>query len=488
MTTSIQLAGGISGPENLRPLLATALDALGKGTVDRGGPLPTGGADAVGALFAEDVLPWEGDGAETALDGLAKAFAEGAADPAHPSCVAHLHTPPLAIAVAADLVAGVLNSSLDSWDQAPSGTHVESQVIHALAGLVGYDPEVASGAVTSGGTESNLTGLLLAREHALSQAAGAHGVESGIPPELHGRLRILCSEATHFSVARSAGVLGLGEEAVVQVPLGSDNRMDPQALRSTLADLRSRGDIPVAVVATAGTTDLGVIDPLPEIAEIAAEHSTWLHVDAAYGGGALFSERLAPLLTGVDRADSVALDLHKLGWQPVAAGILLARRAAAFDPIERRVAYLNTADDEAAGFQSLLGRSLRTTRRPDAFKIAVTFRALGRRGMGELVDRCHEQARNAAATVREHPRLELYQEPVLTTVIFRYRPESGDPDAINAEVRRTLLRGGRAVVGRTELDGSVWLKLTLLNPNTTEPEINDLLAELVTAAVDEETR
>ncbi|TWF95535.1 pyridoxal phosphate-dependent decarboxylase family protein [Saccharopolyspora dendranthemae] len=488
MTTSIQLAGGIGGPENLRPLLAAALDALGKGTVDRGGPLPTGGADAVGALFADDVLPVEGRGAESALDGLTKAFTAGAADPAHPACVAHLHTPPLALAVAADLVAGVLNSSLDSWDQAPSGTHVESQVVRALAGLVGYDPEVASGAVTSGGTESNLTALLLARDHALSRAVGAHAVASGIPAEVSGRLRILCSETTHFSVARSAGVLGLGEESVIQVPLDRDHRMDPGALRSILADLRAGGDIPIAVVATAGTTDLGVIDPLPEVAEVAAEHDTWLHVDAAYGGGALFSDRLASLLTGVDSADSVALDLHKLGWQPVAAGVLLARQAAAFDPIERRVAYLNTADDEDAGFQSLLGRSLRTTRRPDAFKIAVTFQALGRRGLGELVDRCHEQARSAAATVQEHPRLELYREPVLTTVIFRYRPERGDPDAINAELRRALLRTGRAVVGRTELDGAVWLKLTLLNPNTTETDINALLAEVLAAATDEEAR
>lgn len=486
MTSSIQLAGGSGGPENLRPLLATALDALGKGAVERDGPLPTGGADAVRALFTEDVLPLNGSGAEPALEGLAKAFTAGAADPADPTCVAHLHTPPLALAVAADLVAGVLNSSLDSWDQAPSGSHVEAQVIEALCGLAGYDPAVASGAVTSGGTESNLTGLLLAREHALANALGAHPVATGIPAEMHGRLRILCSETTHFSVARAAGVLGLGEDSVVGVPLDRDHRMNPQALRSLLVDLRARGDLPVAVVATAGTTDLGVIDPLAELAEVATEHDTWLHVDAAYGGGALFSEQLAPLLAGIEHADSVAIDLHKLGWQPVAAGVLLAQRASAFDPMERRVAYLNTSDDEVAGFASRLGRSLRTTRRPDALKIAVTFRALGRRGLGELVDTCHARANHAAASVRENPRLELYRDPVLTTVIFRYRPDSaGDPDAINAELRRALLRNGRAVVGRTELDGAVWLKLTLLNPNTTEPEVDAVLAEVIAAAEEE---
>jgi L-2,4-diaminobutyrate decarboxylase len=487
VTTNTHLAGGSSGPENLRPLLSVALDALEKGIVDRDGPLPAGGSDTIGSLIPENVLPREGLGVEPALADMVQAFAGGAADPADPACVAHLHTPPLAVAVAADLVAAVVNSSLDSWDQAPSGTQVESEVVRALAELIGYDPAAASGAITSGGTESNLTGLLLARERSLTQAFDAQPVVTGMPPQAHGRLRVLCSETTHFSVARSAGVLGLGEDSVVQVPVDEEYRMDPQALRSILVEMRSRGELPIALVATAGTTDLGVVDPLSEIADIAVEYGVWFHVDAAYGGGVLFSERLAPLLAGIERADSVAIDLHKLGWQPVAAGAFLARHAEAFEPMERRVAYLNTADDEEAGFQSLLGRSLRTTRRADALKIAVTFRALGRSGLGELVDRCHDLAHQAAAAVRANPRFELYQDPVLTTVIFRYLPEFGDIDSVNAELRRALLREGIAVVGRTELDGSVWLKLTLLNPNTTGDEIEALLASVL-AAGGKETR
>ncbi|WP_338596386.1 pyridoxal-dependent decarboxylase [Saccharopolyspora sp. SCSIO 74807] len=481
MTIRTELAGGGSGPANLRPLLATALDALAKGVVERAGPLPAGGPGAVDALLAADPLPEDGIGAEPALAGVLQDFAAGAADPADPACAAHLHTPPLAVAVAAEVVAAALNSSLDSWDQAPSGNRAESAVVRAMAACTGYDPDTAGGAVTTGGTESNLTGLLLAREHALAAEFGAHPVASGFPPQAHGRLRLLCSETTHFSVARSAGVLGLGEDSVVGVPVDDEYRMDPRALHSTLTDLRERGDVPVAVIATAGTTDLGVLDPLAEIARIAGEHGTWLHVDAAYGGGALFSQRLAPLLEGVELADSVSIDLHKLGWQPVAAGVFLTRRAASFEPVERRVAYLNTADDEDAGFRSLLGRSLRTTRRPDAVKILTTFRALGRRGLGELVDSCHDQARHAAAAVRAHPRMQLYRDPVLTTVVFRYLPESGDPDPVNARLRRRLLDEGTAVVGRTELDGSVWLKLTLLNPNTTGGDIDALLADVLAA-------
>jgi L-2,4-diaminobutyrate decarboxylase len=271
--------------------------------------------------------------------------------------------------------------------------------------------------------------------------------------------------------------------------------MDPAALADRLAATVRAGLIPAAVVATAGSTDFGGVDPLPAIVEACAEYGVWCHVDAAYGAGALFSDRLAPLLDGLHRADSVALDLHKLGWQPVAAGAFLTARAAALRPLARRVAYLNPADDEAAGYPSLLGHSLRTTRRVDAFKMAVTFRALGRRGLGRLVDACHDLARHAATRIAADPRLELAADPVLTTVVFRYRAEGDSaartgprrvgPDRLNAALRRRLLAGGTAVVGRTEVGGAVWLKLTLLNPHATAADVDALLDAVIRAGATE---
>jgi L-2,4-diaminobutyrate decarboxylase len=201
--------------------------------------------------------------------------------------------------------------------------------------------------------------------------------------------------------------------------------MDPQALRRALA---AHGG-PAAVVATAGTTDAGAVDPLPDIAAVAREHGAWLHVDAAYGGGALLSDRLRGLLAGIGDADSVGLDLHKLGWQPVPAGVFLTRDAASWGRLDTEVAYLNPADDTEAGLVSLLGRSLRTTRRPDAFPVAVTLRALGRRGLGALVDACHDLALHAAAAVEAHPHLELAVPVTLTTVVFRYHPPGTPPSS-----------------------------------------------------------
>ncbi|PRY02171.1 pyridoxal phosphate-dependent decarboxylase family protein [Allonocardiopsis opalescens] len=481
--------GAPAHADALAELVEEALRGLADGRADRGGPAPQGPPGRLAAALLGDLgepLPEEPQG-PGALYELTRRYAAGAADPADPHCAAHLHCPPLAVAVAADLAASALNQSLDSWDQAPAATVLEPQVVRALAGLVGFNPAAAGGVVTTGGTESNLTGLMLARDTALRERFGVDAARAGVAAA-PARPRILCGAAAHFSVQRSAALLGLGEDAVLAVPVDEGHRMRPEALRAALDAVAAAGEFTAAVVATAGTTDLGGIDPLPAVADLAAEYGAWLHVDAAYGGGALFSDRLAGLLTGLDRADSVALDLHKLGWQPVAAGVFLTRDAALFEPLARKVAYLNPADDEEAGYPSLLGRSLRTTRRADVFKIAVTLRALGRRGLGALVDGCHELAAHAARRIAAEARLELAAPPVLTSVVFRYRTGAGDAadDRANAALRRRLLAQGRAVVGRTEFGGRIWLKLTLLNPDATPADVDALVDQVAAAGAAEE--
>ncbi|MFE9447648.1 pyridoxal phosphate-dependent decarboxylase family protein [Streptomyces sp. NPDC006739] len=438
------LASGPDGPVALRPLLDTVLDALRAGGRARGGPLPAGGPDAVAARVADavgDVLPDEGD--PDALRVLVHALAEGAADPADPLCAAHLHCPPLAVATAADLAASALNPSLDSWDQAPAASALESVVARTLAQEAG----LADALVTSGGTESNQLALLLARE--------AHG----------GSVRLVCGANAHHSLPRAAWLLGLPDPVVVPAPGGT---LDPAALDEALTALSG----PLLVAATAGTTDAGLIDPLPEIAGLCAAHGTRLHIDAAYGGGLLFSDRHQEKLAGLEAAHTVTLDLHKLGWQPVAAGLLAVARPRDLAALHQRADYLSADDDSEAGYPDLLGRSLRTTRRPDILKIAVTLKTLGRTGLGALVDQVCERAKEFAALVQDHPGFDLYDRPTISTVLFR--PAQAADDTV-AAVRRTLLHQGRAVLGRARLDGRLWLKVTLLNPHTRPDDLADLL-------------
>ncbi|CAL9592725.1 pyridoxal phosphate-dependent decarboxylase family protein [Streptomyces sp. enrichment culture] len=440
------LASGPQGPGHLRPLLDTVLDALRTGAHARGGPLPAGGPDTVTARIrdaAGDVLPDRGD--PDALRTLVHALAEGAADPAHPLCAAHLHCPPLAVAAAADLAASVLNPSLDSWDQAPAASALEALVTRALARETGH----ADGLVTTGGTEANQLALLLARE-------------------AHGTVRLVHGANAHHSLPRAAWLLGLPEPVVVPAPAGV---LDPVALDDALTHLPGpRGS--VLVTATAGTTDAGLIDPLPDIAARCAAHGARLHVDAAYGGPLLFSDRHRSRLTGLDAAHSITLDLHKLGWQPVPAGLLTVRDARDLTALHHRADYLNADDDTEAGLPDLLGRSLRTTRRPDILKLAVTLKTLGRTGLGALVDQVCAHAQGFADLVHDDPRFDLHDRPTLSTVLFR--PAHAADTAV-AAVRRRLLTTGRAVLGRARADGRLWLKATLLNPATRPDDLTALL-------------
>jgi L-2,4-diaminobutyrate decarboxylase len=511
------LASGPEGTTALRELLGTVLDALDAGTHTRSGPLPAGGPNTVAARIRNTLhepLPDTGD--PHALRHLIHTLAETAADPAHPLCAAHLHCPPLAVATAADLAASILNQSLDSWDQAPGASALEASVTAALAqevyggfprgpgaqpaegargcvefaataawarpapthphttnspgGAGGKAPAGAGGAqplehgtgrggggdkapahpdalVTTGGTESNHLALLLTRE--------THGPTTQL---IHGA-------NAHHSLPRAAWLLGLPEPAVVPTPAGV---LDPAALDEALTALPG----PHLVTATAGTTDAGLIDPLPDIAARCTAHGARLHIDAAYGAGLLFSDRHRTKLTGLDAAHTVTLDLHKLGWQPIPAGLLAIRDPHDLALLSHHADYLNAHDDTQAGLPDLLGRSLRTSRRPDILKIAATLQTLGRTGLGHLVDHVCDLAQELAHLIHQHPGFDLYDTPTLSTVLFR--PAHTTDDAV-AAVRRTLLTDGRAVLGRARLDGRLWLKATLLNPHTRPHDLATLL-------------
>ncbi|MER5810559.1 aminotransferase class V-fold PLP-dependent enzyme [Streptomyces sp. NPDC002033] len=451
-TPAPPLAGGRHGADALRPLLDTVLTALRTGAEARGGPLPAGGPDAVAARVTAalgDVLPDQGSGDDEALRTLVHTLAAGAADPAHPLCAAHLHCPPLAVAAAADLAASCLNPSLDSWDQAPAASVIEAHLTRTLAAELYATPR-ADALLTTGGTEANQLALLLARER--------HGP----------RLTVLHGANAHHSIPRAAWLLGLPPAVALPTPTGV---LDPATLAEALATTPG----PVLVTATAGTTDAGLIDPLTPLADLCDQHGAGLHIDAAYGGTLALSPRHRHRLDGLSRARSLTLDLHKLGWQPVAAGLLAVPDRDLLAPLAHQADYLNATDDTQAGLPDLLGRSLRTTRRPDAFKIAVTLRSLGRDGLSHLIDLTLTAAHRLAELLDAHPGFELHAPPTLTTVLFR--PTPTDDDHL-ATLRRTLLHHGTAVLGRATADGRLWLKATLLNPHTTAQDLDTLVAHL----------
>ena len=401
-----------------------------------------------------------------------------------PRCAAHLQPPTLAAAAAAELAIGATNQSLDSFEQSPAATLVEDRLVRWLAQTLGL-PD-GSGVLTSGGTAGNLLGLLLAREQACARASGRGHRATGLPPEA-ASWRIVTSSAAHDSVRRAAHVLGLGTGAVVGVATDNRGRIDVGALDATLDALGHAGLAPIAIVATAGTTDLGAIDPLAAIATRARACGAWLHVDAAVGSALALSDRLAPLLDGIEQADSITADLHKLWFMPIGASALLVRDVALLDAVNHHSDYLNRPEDEAGGTLNLVGRSLDTSRRFDALKILMGLRTTGRRQLAAMVEQLVELARIAGDLVADHDELELLAPPSTVMVVFRWRPATADAgddalDAANAIAQCELLRTGRAVVGRTRVDGRVALKLTLVNPLAGEDDIRELLALVAQAA------
>jgi len=419
-----------------------------------------GVAEAAARVAAVDLDVPLGDTA-AALDELSRVWLDDAVWFHEPAYAAHLNCPVVVPALLAELFIASVNSSMDTFDQSVGGTFVERHLIDWTARRIGFG-EAADGVFTSGGSQSNLQALMLARGH--------------VEREPLGRLRILASADSHFSLQKSARLLGLGEDSVVCVPTDERHRMDPAALDRSLAACTALGLRPMAIVATAGTTDFGAVDPLPEIADLALAYDTWLHVDAAYGGGLLVSPRYRHRLGGIDRADSVTVDNHKTFFQPVSSSALLVRDRTLLAPVAWHADYLNPRDPGQPASPNQVDKSLQTTRRFDALKLWLTLRTMGPDTIGAYVDAVVDLARDAYFAVSDDVDLELAARPELSTLVFRYAPPGAGLDeaaigALNNEIRADLYRSGKAMVAATKVDGRQFLKLTLLNPLATVGDV-----------------
>ncbi|MFJ8155713.1 lysine decarboxylase DesA [Streptomyces sp. NPDC094468] len=399
------------------------------------------------------------------LDELEDVYLRDAVYFHHPRYLAHLNCPVVIPAVVGEAVLSAVNSSLDTWDQSAGGTLIERKLIDWTTARIGLG-EAADGVFTSGGTQSNLQALLLAREESKTDSAA--------------KLRIFASEASHFSVQKSAKLLGLGQDAVVCVPVGQDRRMQTVALARDLERCVSDGLVPMAVVATAGTTDFGSIDPLPEIAELCEQYGTWMHVDAAYGCGLLTSLKHRDRIAGIERADSVTVDYHKSFFQPVSSSALLVRDAATLRHATYHAEYLNPRRTIAERIPNQVDKSLQTTRRFDALKLWMTLRTMGADGIGQLFDEVCDLAAEGWRLLAADPRFDVVVEPSLSTLVFRYIPAAvTDPaeiDRANLYARKALFASGDAVVAGTKVGARHYLKFTLLNPETTTADIAAVLA------------
>jgi aromatic-L-amino-acid decarboxylase len=406
-------------------------------------------------------LPGAGASALAVLDDAASILDVSIAQP-RPRFFAFVGSSGLEIGVVGDLLASCFDVNLAVWSGAAS--EVEDQAIRWVGEFVGYP--AAAGAFTSGGTISNVTALAAARERALpgSRHDGVHGRPAAI----------YCSREAHYSVVRAAELLGLGSEAVRSLPLDDRRRLRPEAVALAIDADVAAGVVPVAVVATAGTTLTGAVDPIAELAAVCEARGLWLHVDGAYGVAAATTPSAGPLFAGLERADSVTLDAHKWLYLPKACGVVLVRRR---EDLHGALAHEEDYIPHERPEHHMVDITLEYSRPFRALKLWLAFRAHGADAIRGAIERNLGQARLLHEEAAGHDDLEaLCGEPQLSVVPFRHVPAGvADLDEHNARLVRALQEDGRVWIAPARVDGVVCLRPCIVNYRTTDDDVRALV-------------
>jgi glutamate/tyrosine decarboxylase-like PLP-dependent enzyme len=423
-------------------------------------------ADPAALLALAAPPPTEGRPLDQALAELGDALSSGM-NTDHPRFFAFIPSPASPLSWLGELAAVIHNQHLGAARQSEGATAVERGLIRWLAREAGL-PEGSGGLFVSGGSIANLTALTVARDRMLAEDERARG------------LAYVTAE-THASVAKALRIIGLTGRQIRVVGVDADGRMDVAALARLIAQDRAVGDSPFVVAATAGTTNVGAVDPLPAIADLCEREGLWMHVDGAYGASALLSPDHRGLLEGVGRADSLSWDAHKWLFQTYGCGVVLLRDASLLAPsFSLSADYLRDGDAEGAepNFWDL-GPEL--TRSARAVRLWLTLQAMGRDGMAAAIAHGFALAEAAERAVREMPDWLVVSPARMAITAFRYAPEGLAPeaaDALNAAAARRLMEEGFAAVGATRLDGRVALRICAINPRATEADMRETIRRL----------
>lgn len=412
--------------------------------------LPAQAADlaTVHASFMHDVLPY-------------------AVGNAHPGFMGWVHGGGTPVGMLAEMLAAGLNANLGGRDQMP--IEMERQVLQWMRELFDF-PDSASGLFVTGTSMANLIGVLVARIAALGKEVRQQGVAASGK-----RLTAYASAGAHGCIAQAMDLAGLGMDALRIIPVNDQYQMDTAALEQAIATDRSTGFTPFFIAATAGTVDVGAIDDLTLLADIALREALWFHVDGAYGALAMLAPDIAPRLNGIQRADSIAFDFHKWGQVPYDAGFILVRDGTLhFDTFASPAAYLRREASGLAGgspwpcdFGPDLSRGFR------ALKTWFTIKVYGTEQLGRTISGTCALAQYMQQRIETMPMLELMAPVTLNIVCFRYRSENADQ--INTQLATSLQESGIAAPSTTTIKGQVAIRAAIVNHRTDICDIDALL-------------
>jgi L-2,4-diaminobutyrate decarboxylase len=394
----------------------------------------------------------------------------------------HLHNPkymghqvsvPAPLSILTNLVSGMLNNGMAVYEMGQAATAIERVVVDLFCQKVGYDDK-ANGVMTSGGTLANLTALLAARQAIQDADVWQQGSQQ--------KLAVLVSDQAHYSIDRAARVMGLGNKGVVLVPTRDDFSMDFDALKKSYQDTSDAGYKVIAIVGSACSTATGIYDDLSVIGEFCQAHKLWFHIDGAHGGAATFSNKYKYLLSGLEMADSIIIDTHKMMMTPALSTVVLFKDKKTGNQIfHQKAQYL--FEDNSIEEQWYNGglRTFECTKFMMCLKFYVLWKTYGVEVFEENVDCLYGLGKTFAETIKQHKDFELALQPQTNIVCFRFIKQGYDKqqlNELNKTIRQKLLEDSEFYIVQTVLNETHYLRVTLMNPMTTEAHLHNLLKKI----------
>ncbi len=406
---------------------------------------------------------------EISIEDTFKEIIENSIHIHNPKYIGHQVSAPLPLSALADLLGNFLNNGQAIYEMGPVSQAMERIVIEWISAKLNLS-EKAEGILTSGGTIGNLTALLAAR-----QAKSDFDIwNSGV---LNHKLAFMVSEHSHYSVERAVKIMGLGEIGLIKVKVDEKFRIDVSNLENSFNEANENGTKIIGLIANACTTAAGTYDFLDEIGDFCNSHKIWFHVDAAHGAAASLSEKYKYLLKGIEKADSVVLDFHKMFMVPaLTTAVIFKNPEHSYQTFAQKAEYL--LNKEHSWFNGA-NRTMECTKIMLSLRVYMALHAYGDKLFTDFVETTYKRAEEFAELIKETKNFELLFEPQSNIVCFRYIPEGINSEeklnAINAEIRKKLTEDGTFYIVQTKLNNKIYLRTTIMNPFTKISDLKKLL-------------
>ena len=388
----------------------------------------------------------------------------------HPNYFGHQVWAALPMAGLGDLVNGVLNNGSAIYEMGPVSTAMEHAVIQWLAQAIGMG-EKADGFLTSGGSLGNFTALLSARQAKSGYDHWKEGLKPGHKPA------VMVSEQAHYSVSRSVQMLGWGAEAVIKLPTDEQFAVDANRLEEIYQEKTAAGFDILIMVANACSTGTGSYDPLEAIADFCEKYQIWMHVDGAHGGAAALSPKYSHLTRGMERADSIVIDFHKMmGVSALTTAVMFKNPEPSYQTFEQKASYILNQGHDPEWYNSAK-RTVECTKNMMGVKVYAILQTYGPQIFIDYLETCYDLGRQFAELINRHPHFELAHMPETNIVVFRFidHEKTEVLNKINKAIRKATVEEGIFYIVQTEIDGIAYLRTVLMNPFTTTDEMKKLL-------------